>query len=701
MIFIDYDDETLALLLATPNWSSDIKLQIDLPFTLVQKALSARESRGAFATSSRYSLEYEFFSEDAKQSSDLRLWLNRLKDETVAVPMWADGVELTASVNAGATLLLKRDNPVQYGGEWIVLSDDASIYEIVVVSNITDATITVQAPGLTLNWPAGTMMFPLLFGRIAERPQWTAETDELLSGTIKIKEDSEFSRRLNVYPVPNPGTVIGGGITEFGAIPVWSVQPNHVDMLDTTEVDLLLEQIGFGRQQQAYAYQQPVRRGMEMEFLQADRTAIGDIVTSFVGSRGPVRPFLMPTFRGDLRLAANASAGLGAIVIEFSRYSDTAYADHPGAAYLALVDATSIEPIRATVVAGNLISLQHPISQTHKMADTKVSHLVLGRFAEPTLLVTYHSDGLATIRGKVIEVPDEYATPNTELPLRARLFKFTQQLPTPQVSAFTSYEDSLSFASIAYAPAAFEHGAEDQKLKLDKETLELTTWDFPGNPIRKILDQSLEAVLWCDVWEVSVTNPNDGTAELIFGGEVRDLQADGKKWTVNLDPFGRLLDQPFPRLYYQKPCNTYLFSAKCGLSKAAFKWSGTIASITDTTVDITHGTGMPDPSTFDAAYFSGGFIEVGTAGNFERRTINQWLRLTGGNLRVVLLRPLRNAVVGESIGAWPNCNGDINICISRFNNLANFRGFAYIPVNNPSANTADIQQATGGKKGVA
>lgn len=95
--FITLNGETIALCLAAPNWEQPIVVELTLPAT-VERSLSADESRRVFASSVRYELEYKALFPTAADSTDFRVWLNRLKGELVAVPMWTDQVELSCEV---------------------------------------------------------------------------------------------------------------------------------------------------------------------------------------------------------------------------------------------------------------------------------------------------------------------------------------------------------------------------------------------------------------------------------------------------------------------------------------------------------------------------------------------------------------------------------------------------------------------------
>jgi hypothetical protein len=330
MKFISYNGEKIALFLAPPNWADAVNVELTLPFTEITTAISAQESRRTFGKSARYSLEYSVApgpdpANDAAFSTNLRLWLQRLKEEMVAVPMWTDAVEIAGNIAARNTVIPKTAaNPVRYGAEWIVVRSldiaytqllvppdpgaslgelepqTESDYEILVVTAIDDNNVTLASPGLTHDWADGTLMFPLLFGTLAQQPSFEAETDELLNGRIKFQENSLFARKLNVFPGAIP--VVGAGIPEFSTKPLFDIQPDEsVKSIDTTEIDIFTKQIGFLRQEQRQVYPQYVRRGQELNFYQDGRDQIARIERILTDRNGPVKTFMVPTFRGDVR----------------------------------------------------------------------------------------------------------------------------------------------------------------------------------------------------------------------------------------------------------------------------------------------------------------------------------------------------------------------------------------------------------------
>ncbi len=706
MKFIDdpSDDSIFALILARPNRSTHPRLTLEIPFTETDRAISAREARRAFGRSSRYTLEYAPWLKNAGMATEFRIGLERLHAELVAVPLWDDVIVLNTGCSASATSLQKTSlDPARFGAKWLVMSPtepstwSGFVYEIITVTGISGNTVTVASPGMANAWPAGTLLYPLLYGRLEDRPQLDSRTPQKVTGVLKIREDSAFSQKINVYNGVIP--TVGSNIAAFSGYPIWDVEPAWVQVLDTTEVDLILEQIGFLRQRQKYVYQQPVRRGLEMEFVCSNRSTIAAIEKLFVDRKGPVRPFMVPTFRQDLVITQDLpiSGNTNKINIQSSEYSDPLRPAHPGDPFFALLQPGQVDPVKVTTVVDTQLTVAVAIAQSHSAARTRMSHLLLACFGGAEISWEYSKPTRARVRIRFLEKTDEYATPATNVVEPAYLYKFTHNLPTPVHWYYTSYEDTITFASQAYTPAPFSHGSIKSGIKLEKEETNITSWggDFPGNPLAKLFPFTLEGSLDLEIIEVNVAAPNDAFAKTIFKGAITKPEMVGKDWKVTARWGGTVFDRNIPRFIVQKPCNVAVYSTKCGVDREDFKVSGTFhgSPASNTTILVNGGTDKEED------YFAGGFCECGTGDTFERRVILH-SEVVSGNLQLVLERRFNSTHIdGAAIYLFPGCNQSIEMCIGRFDNQINFRGHPYIPTKNPSANIGEVSNQSGGKKG--
>jgi hypothetical protein len=421
---------------------------------------------------------------------------------------------------------------------------------------------------------------------------------------------------------------------------------------------------------------------------------------------GPTKTFVVPTFRGDLRLTQDLPQGSAdQIDVEPSSFTDPARPTNPGDFFIALIGPSSVDPQKISSVVSNTLHLVNAVTQSHLKTETKLSHLLLCAFAESKLSWNYKSDGQAVCTLKFIEIPDEYSSPQADLPELAFLYQFTEQMPTPLVSRFTSYENSLTLAASSafdgnYAPGPFDHGAVETGIALDEEKIDIDSFDFSStaNPLHKMLDYSLEGVLHLDVLVVDVNNLA-AAPTVFFSGDVAALAPNGKDWKATFRAFGQFFQRQYPRFYFQAICNVPLYSPKCSLSRASFLTDGTLFAFASdgSYIDIAQITGHPDPAAKPAHYFAIGSFQTGTGYNFETRMVLE-STIVSGKLRLFFAKPLRKAVVNQVVNIYPGCDGSVASCRDKFNNLINMRAHPYIPYKNPTADIGNVNVASGGKK---
>ena len=217
-----------------------------------------------------------------------------------------------------------------------------------------------------------------------------------------------------------------------------------------------------------------------------------------------------------------------------------------------------------------------------------------------------------------------------------------------------------------------------------------------ANPLRMIVEGTLEGILECEVLRVDANNPETGAVSLITGEVVMD-DVDGKDFKATIDPLGGVLEGEHPHYFKQKVCNVPTYSIYCRLNKEDFRADGALpANWEDNKVlDVTGGgpfSGKP------ADYFSPGYFETGTGLTFERRAILADAPIAGG-WRLTIENPLRKAADGQAVKVYPICNRSIQDCDVRFGNSLNHKAQPWAPRDNPSADIPSTQNAAGGKKG--
>jgi uncharacterized phage protein (TIGR02218 family) len=159
-----------------------------------------------------------------------------------------------------------------------------------------------------------------------------------------------------------------------------------------------------------------------------------------------------------------------------------------------------------------------------------------------------------------------------------------------------------------------------------------------------------------------------GLATLFKGrlGAVDRIGRTSAKLTVNSDLV--LLDIDMPRNVYQPTCLHTLYDSGCTLVKNAFGTNGTVGS--GSTATVINWTGA-------SANFQQGSITF-TSG------VNEGVTATVGAVAaaasLTLLYVLQSAPsAGDTFTVYYGCDHTPGTCSGKFNNLANFRGFPYVP----------------------
>jgi hypothetical protein len=702
------------LLAAPPNWDTAIKVSMELPTDVSKEAITFTESRRNFAQSARYKMEWTSYLSSAADATELRIFLTRIYELPILVPLWPDVCELKNDITAGTRLLALSDLPARYSGGWIITDENFTQWEFLIISalDLAGSSLYLPAGGVHQAYPKGTRLYPLMVGRLEERPQPEAITDETADVAFKMKENSDFTGRIT--PATTAIARVGSHIPVFATTPLWNITPNHVRPLDWTEMpDIVYEEIGFLRQDQQRVYDHRTPRGQELEFYQADRASTARIEYFWRDRRATTLRFMIPTYRGDLRMLADTPVPSHPTWIRCERsfFSNPGRLPQPGDPYIALIDkndavtpypltsAVDVQPDETRLVAATDVG-------TFKAATTIISHLLLARFAEATLEWSYTTPYLATTRIKFQEVVMEYPSnivpvPPAPLPEPAFLFIFVEN--GIRTDRFTSYENTITIPTGTYAgryvPAPFSFDTVKAGLKLDQEKLDLKSFKFDGNPLNKMWPFALDGVLTVEIVEVRLnttdpTAPPGGAVSRFYG----DIWSVDSQYKATAIPFGNLFERKFPRFLLSVSDNYTQFSAPTQLAASAFKIGASIngaVNHTSQTLSIAGATAHSKP----ADYFAGGWLETGTGATLEKRGILHSAPGTGIIVTLAIDRPLLKAPTGAPISLYPGYDGSIDQCDTKFNNRINFGGHAYIPDINPAVKAITPKNVSGGKKG--
>jgi uncharacterized phage protein (TIGR02218 family) len=156
---------------------------------------------------------------------------------------------------------------------------------------------------------------------------------------------------------------------------------------------------------------------------------------------------------------------------------------------------------------------------------------------------------------------------------------------------------------------------------------------------------------------------------LLFQGRISTVDQVGRtsaRVTVASDLI--VLDYDMPRNLYSPTCLHTLYDSGCGLTSSSFSAAGTVgasstASLINTNIAV-------------LAHAQGSIVFSSGANANLRATV----RSAVAGVSLSLMYPLPEIpAVGDAFTVYYGCDHTRGTCQSRFDNLANFRGFPFVP----------------------
>lgn len=327
------------------------------------------------------------------------------------------------------------------------------------------------------------------------------------------------------------------------------------------------------------------------------------------------------------------------------------------------------------------------------VATAQAPHTTKVRFESNVLKLEFISAGDATVRAGFVQLPWEVAGTVGETPQqtpRIFLYQFTYAVPGPVVWRFTNCWRPLARAGDGtYTPAPMEHKELGAGLDLQSENLSLESFLFDGNPLALFNPNVLEGRLWLRVYEVESATLDTSTAVLRWYGAIPSAPQTGRLISAEGEWLGGILDRELPAVRIGPKCNTWLFSSRCGHSKAAFAKNGTLASSAGNVVTVSIADGAA------ANTYVPGKLELGSGLAYESRTIVASAPVVGGQ-QLTLDRPLRQAASGQAVTYYRGCDLSLASCkaLDAAGWRARFRGHPFVPQVNLSLPQATTETPT-------
>jgi uncharacterized phage protein (TIGR02218 family) len=232
---------------------------------------------------------------------------------------------------------------------------------------------------------------------------------------------------------------------------------------------------------------------------------------------------------------------------------------------------------------------------------------------------------------------------------------------------YTSGDVSVQYDGHTYMPATIERGTVTFDTKLEVSSLEVT-FGRVHDPIIKFIAQNPVEVIWIEVFRL-FRDQAPVEVGVIFIGQIKKVGIKGLRGRANCVGFDFYLKQPVPIERYGPQCNWTLFDGRCTKDDTGFKTTTQVTVSFDKLTFTSSGFG-----TFGDSFFERGHL----VWESNRRMITSHV----GNI-VVIRYAILDITDGQTVEAFAGCNGEIQTCRDKFDNVPFFGGHPYIPIDNP------------------
>lgn len=237
--------------------------------------------------------------------------------------------------------------------------------------------------------------------------------------------------------------------------------------------------------------------------------------------------------------------------------------------------------------------------------------------------------------------------------------------------AYTDSDEPVNFAGKIYSPIPINRGNVVAQGNLDKSTLQIRT------PINSRLAEQFRVFPPSQVVRVTIY---EGDAEesqflLVWTGRVLSCRRTKSQAEFTCEPVTTMLKRVGLRQNYQIGCAHVLYGPQCRVSQDSGTISRSVAQVLATKVVL----GVSWNGPILAEKYINGMISWENQNGREYRTI---LKIMNGQT-LSLSGPTSGLVSGSMVDVILGCNHKMDDCLSLHNNIHNYGGQPFIPLDNP------------------
>lgn len=375
-----------------PNWSDGISERLEW-LTSVRPSGSGSEQRRACRLTPRRHFEFAI-NPTLNERTFADLFLHRMANEEMLLPLWHDRARLTADLaSGGSSLVFDNTYREHLVGQCAVLYRDTFNYEIIEIDATADGGLTA-VDTVAQDWPIGSSVFPLRPARLTAESNFAA-----LTGRVGEAQVLMTLSRENTHAADQNLTFTVDGI------PVLLLAPNRENPLDIDYQRLrttLDNQTGriFTRDVAGRSFTTQIHN-----WTCYGRQQQAELRDLLYWMRGRARALWVPTFNDDVRVSRNAAIGADRLDIDNIGYDYTGGAIDGRNRLLFRLDggpeALTIADAEDGLTAEEERLVLDPVLDAAIAADTYGSFLEVARLDQDTVEITHHtdSDGVCEFSG--------------------------------------------------------------------------------------------------------------------------------------------------------------------------------------------------------------------------------------------------------------------------------------------------------------
>lgn len=375
----------------TPDWANGVKETLQFKTDVMQSFWSAKEQRRALRIAPRRIFE---FSVDAAQQDRrfIEAALFTWSAMVWALPIWADGQQLTTAANPGDTIVACDTVNRDFVGDGLaILIFSATKYEVLQIDVYSSSSIVLAHP-IVGTWPVGSKIYPARTARLNGYPQLTKINGQMASihPSFTVIEPCDWTA--------------ASGLPAYRSNPVLENSPNDADS-NTQSYER--QAVTIDNQTGAIEVIDNANIGFSLRshawFLQgrSQRAAFRALMYLL---KGRVGEMWVPTYNSDLKLVSPIAPTDTGIVVETTGYT------------LFLVNQLNRKDIRIELTSGTIfyrritgasivdantesLSIDSSLGQAIAVAQIRrISYMAMSRLNTDSIDIMHHTkdDGVAS-----------------------------------------------------------------------------------------------------------------------------------------------------------------------------------------------------------------------------------------------------------------------------------------------------------------